>query len=117
MALKCADLGHLAAPWAVHQKWVAGLEEELFMQGDHEKQLLMPISPLMDRSKGGITKSQVRRTPRPLMCCTGTGIIGRHRSVVTVSNNPAGRWVVAHQSAYLSPDESISASCITSQFW
>ena len=59
MALKCADLGHLAAPWPVHQKWVAGLEEELFRQGDNEKQLLMPVSPLMDRSKGGITKSQV----------------------------------------------------------
>jgi hypothetical protein len=59
MALKCADLGHLAAPWAVHQRWVAGLEEELFRQGDNEKQLHMLISPLMDRSKGGITKSQV----------------------------------------------------------
>ena len=59
MALKCADLGHLAAPWPVHQKWVAGLEEELFKQGDTEKQLEMPISPLMDRSKDGITKSQV----------------------------------------------------------
>ncbi|DBA92091.1 hypothetical protein WJX77_006602 [Trebouxia sp. C0004] len=59
MALKCADLGHLAAPWAVHQRWVAGLEEELFRQGDNEKQLHMLVSPLMDRSKGGITKSQV----------------------------------------------------------
>jgi len=59
MALKCADLGHLAAPWAVHQRWVAGLEEELFRQGDSEKQLHMLVSPLMDRTKGGITKSQV----------------------------------------------------------
>lgn len=59
MALKCADLGHLAAPWAVHQKWVAALEEELFRQGDNEKQLQMLVSPLMDRTKGGITKSQV----------------------------------------------------------
>lgn len=58
MALKCADLGHLAASWAVHQKWVAGLEEELFRQGDLEQQLSLPISPLMDRAKGGITKSQ-----------------------------------------------------------
>ncbi|KAL3157196.1 putative 3',5'-cyclic phosphodiesterase pde-3 [Trebouxia sp. C0009 RCD-2024] len=59
MALKCADLGHLAAPWPVHQRWVGGLEEELFRQGDNEKQLQMPVSPLMDRFKGGITKSQV----------------------------------------------------------
>lgn len=62
MALKCADLGHLAASWGVHQKWVAGLEEELFRQGDLEQQLGLPISPLMDRSKGGITKSQASQT-------------------------------------------------------
>ena len=66
MALKCADLGHLAAPWAVHQNWVAGLEEELFRQGDNEKQAHMPVSPLMDRTKGGITKSQVSPTDRHL---------------------------------------------------
>ena len=58
MALKCADLGHLAASWGVHQKWVAGLEEELFRQGDLEREQSLPVSPLMDRAKGGITKSQ-----------------------------------------------------------
>lgn len=80
MALKCADLGHLAAPWAVHQRWVAGLEEELFRQGDNEKQLHMLVSPLMDRSKGGITKSQVsqveirctRQTSQCLHCSLST---------------------------------------------
>ena len=56
--MKCAYLGHLAASWGVHQKWVAGLEEELFRQDDLEQQLSLPISPLMDRAKGGITKSQ-----------------------------------------------------------
>lgn len=32
VALKCADLGNLAAPHAVHKRWVAQLEEEYFQQ-------------------------------------------------------------------------------------
>lgn len=113
VALKCADVGHLAAPWDVHLRWVSGLEEEFFrqvcvcarahtppcpfarrdvhplpahayaappplkcsycvyvlvcgcvcvstMQGDREKAAHLTVSPLMDRTKDGITKSQVR---------------------------------------------------------
>ena len=30
----------------------------MFLQGDNERALGQPISPLMDRSKGGVTKSQ-----------------------------------------------------------
>ena len=58
MGLKCADVGHLAAGWEVHKRWVACLEEELFLQGDQERALHVNVSPLMDRSKNGITKSQ-----------------------------------------------------------
>ena len=59
VGLKCADVGHLAAPWEVHHRWVSGLEEEFFRQGDREKSMHMMVSPLMDRCKDGITKSQV----------------------------------------------------------
>mmetsp|Transcript_34412 Transcript_34412/g.76444 ORF Transcript_34412/g.76444 Transcript_34412/m.76444 type:complete len:639 (+) Transcript_34412:160-2076(+) len=59
VCLKCADVGHLAAPWEVHHRWVSGLEEEFFRQGDKEKARHMMVSPLMDRCKDGITKSQV----------------------------------------------------------
>ncbi|GFR44852.1 hypothetical protein Agub_g6195 [Astrephomene gubernaculifera] len=59
VGLKCADVGHLAAPWEVHHRWVSGLEEEFFRQGDKEKTMHMMVSPLMDRCKDGITKSQV----------------------------------------------------------
>jgi len=58
MALKCADLGHLAAPWNVHTQFVKALEEEMFRQGDLEKSRGYPVSPLMDRDKDGIAKSQ-----------------------------------------------------------
>lgn len=60
MALKLSDLGHLAAPLAVHLRWVRGLEEEFFRQGDKEKACNLPVSPLFDRTKPGVTKSQVR---------------------------------------------------------
>jgi cAMP-specific phosphodiesterase 4 len=59
VALKCADLGHLAEARDVHARWVACLEEEFFRQGDREKASGLPVSPLFDRDKPGITKSQV----------------------------------------------------------
>jgi len=60
MALKCADLGHLALPWTSHLRWVKRLEEEFFAQGDQEKKLgMLEISFLMDRNKGGPSDSQV----------------------------------------------------------
>ena len=58
MAMKCADLGHLASAEGVHLKWVGLLEEEMFRQGDKEKARGYPVSPLMDRDKAGITRSQ-----------------------------------------------------------
>ena len=59
MALKWADLGHLASSLEVHLKWVRRLEEEMFRQGDQERVHNLPVSPLMDRQSGkGITKSQ-----------------------------------------------------------
>ncbi|KAG1666487.1 hypothetical protein FOA52_004869 [Chlamydomonas sp. UWO 241] len=60
LCLKCADLGHLASPQAVHKRWVLKLEEELFRQGDRERATFgVVLSPLMDREKNGITMSQV----------------------------------------------------------
>ena len=47
-------------------RWVGNLEEEFFRQGDEEKRLRLPVSPLLDRDKAGVTKSQVG------------GISGRH---------------------------------------
>jgi cAMP-specific phosphodiesterase 4 len=59
MSLKVADLGHICSPLAIHKNWVSALEEEMFRQGDAEKSLSVPVSPLCDRDKGGITQSQV----------------------------------------------------------
>mmetsp|Transcript_8480 Transcript_8480/g.25667 ORF Transcript_8480/g.25667 Transcript_8480/m.25667 type:complete len:957 (-) Transcript_8480:212-3082(-) len=58
VTLKVADLGHLTSSRAVHREWVRRLQEEMFRQGDAERAANLPVSPLMDRSKDGITKSQ-----------------------------------------------------------
>ncbi|GAX77392.1 hypothetical protein CEUSTIGMA_g4838.t1 [Chlamydomonas eustigma] len=58
MCLKMSDLGHLSSAPAVHVKWVQKLEAEFFIQGDKERSAGLPVSPLMERTKEGITKSQ-----------------------------------------------------------
>merc|ERR1719221_2076731 len=59
-AMKCSDLGHVALGWEDHLQWVHRLEEEFFRQGDLEKEAgLQPISFLMDRTKPGVSKTQV----------------------------------------------------------
>jgi hypothetical protein len=59
IALKAADLCNLCDPHYTHIRWVAALEEEFFLQGDAERQLGLPVTPLFDRSKPGVSKSQV----------------------------------------------------------
>ena len=49
LALKVADLGHLCESLDVHLQWVHRLEDEFFLQGDRERRLGLPISPLFDR--------------------------------------------------------------------
>ncbi len=43
----------------VYFRWLGVLEEEFFRQGDQERALGLPISPLFDRAKQGVSKSQV----------------------------------------------------------
>ena len=38
-----ADIGHLYAPQSVHIKWSERLEEEMWLQGDVEKQRNMKV--------------------------------------------------------------------------
>ena len=61
MALKCADVGHLALPTQTHKLWVERLQQEFFLQGDRERAMGMPVSALMDRNKASkVSSSQVR---------------------------------------------------------
>ena len=58
IAMKAADLGHCAVTNKLHRRWVAALEEEFFRQGDMEQSLSIEISPLMNRFKQGLMKTQ-----------------------------------------------------------
>ena len=49
LIIKCADIGHCTCTRSVHAQWVAALQEELFCQGDLERSMGMPLSPMADR--------------------------------------------------------------------
>lgn len=60
MIIKCADIGHVAAEWSSHVKWVNRLQEEMWRQGDQERKLGLSVSTFMDRqSQRGVSHSQV----------------------------------------------------------
>lgn len=60
MALKCADIGHLALPEKLHMLWVEKLQQEFFFQGDRERKAGMSVSALMERGKASkLSSSQV----------------------------------------------------------
>lgn len=58
IALKCADIGHSAKCFDIHQKWTALVSEEFFKQGDLEKENGLPVSMYCDRETTDLNKSQ-----------------------------------------------------------
>jgi hypothetical protein len=59
MMLKCADVSHPARELEVHEEWSRLIMEEFYSQGDQERQLGVPISPLCDRNDHNLAKSQI----------------------------------------------------------
>jgi len=70
-----SDLANCCRPWDIYKELVCTLEEEFFLQGDQERQLGLPIMPLMDREKDSLAASQfywIDKFVGPLMepfCC------------------------------------------------
>ena len=93
VALKCADVSHLAADPVLHHKWAVRLEEEMFRQGDLERAKNMAVSPLMDRhsSAGGITRTQAGALERQRLC-------ERHAQPAALGLTQQHRWHQAHTS-------------------
>ncbi|KAF5832352.1 hypothetical protein DUNSADRAFT_11762 [Dunaliella salina] len=90
VALKCADLGHVAETVDVHLKWVRRLEEEFFQQGDLEKASGLPVSPLFDRKHAGISKSQegfLNFVASPLFQALVTVLPDAHPLTTGIENN------------------------------
>ncbi|ORZ07574.1 hypothetical protein BCR42DRAFT_150286 [Absidia repens] len=57
--IKCADISNVARPFFHAAKWAELLVEEFACQGDLEKELGMPVSPLNDREKLVLEDSQI----------------------------------------------------------
>ena len=58
MGLKCADLGHSAKTFKLHETWSDKVCQEFFLQGDKERSLGIPISMFCDREGANKAKSQ-----------------------------------------------------------
>ena len=59
LILHCCDISHPAKLFDIHQRWTYLLMEEFFRQGDTEKSLGLPYSPLCDRNTTHIAESQI----------------------------------------------------------
>lgn len=57
--LHCADLSNPAKPLDLARKWALLVQEEMFLQGDKERDLDLPISMFMDRKKNTLNKCQI----------------------------------------------------------
>lgn len=101
-----ADLGHCMLPIEQHVKWVEALQEEMFRQGDREKELGLDVSPMMDRDKTGVNHpdSQVRRAG--LACeCAGSCVGMRLRPLPA---SPSPEIELLNEALILSTADTIS---------
>lgn len=58
-AVHTSDLGNPSKQLRLYRKWTEKLFEEFYQQGDKERNLGMTISPMMDRERPNMEKSQV----------------------------------------------------------
>lgn len=66
IALKCADLANPCRSWQHSRRWSEQICSEFYRQGDYERQLNLPITPIFNRYEASMAKIQ-------------TGEINRHR--------------------------------------
>ncbi|CAF3359598.1 unnamed protein product [Rotaria socialis] len=59
LILHSADISHPGKPWTMHHAWTELLMEEYFKQGEKEKELGLPCSPLCDRDNTLVAESQI----------------------------------------------------------
>ncbi|XP_061097056.1 cAMP-specific 3',5'-cyclic phosphodiesterase 4C-like [Conger conger] len=55
----CADLSNPTKPLQLYRQWTGRIMEELFSQGDRERERGMDISPMCDKHSASVEKSQV----------------------------------------------------------
>jgi len=94
--LHMADFGKNCSRWEYHVINVVALEEEFFQQGDRERELGLPISPMSDRSKDSLAVCQGAFLPKvvfplfePLMRVVNEEA---NRTLVANLENNQSRW-------------------------
>lgn len=55
---RASDIAHSAKPWGIHRRWSMRVVQEFHAQGDRERAMDLPISPLCDREHFELAKSQ-----------------------------------------------------------
>ena len=59
MAVKCADIGNVTKGKATALLWTERVVEEFFAQGDEERSLGLPVTPMLDRATANVAKQQL----------------------------------------------------------
>ncbi|TPP67046.1 cAMP-specific 3' 5'-cyclic phosphodiesterase 4D [Fasciola gigantica] len=57
--IHCSDLSNPTKPLALYRQWTKRIMEELFRQGDREREKGMELSPMCDRNTASEEKTQV----------------------------------------------------------
>ena len=60
IALKCADISNPCRNWNISRLWSYRACEEFYRQGDRERELELPITPICDRSNISVAKVSLR---------------------------------------------------------
>lgn len=58
IALKCADLGNPCRPWDLSKRWSEQICAEFYRQGDFERSLDLPVTPICNRYQASMAKIQ-----------------------------------------------------------
>ena len=56
IALKCADISNPCRTWNISRLWSYRACEEFYRQGDRERELNLPVTPLCDRNGISVAK-------------------------------------------------------------
>lgn len=68
IALKCADLANPCRSWQHSRRWAEQICSEFYRQGDYERQLNLPITPIFNRYEASMAKIQTGKSTSLFVC-------------------------------------------------
>eukprot|EP00931_Biecheleriopsis_adriatica_P056601 TRINITY_DN33541_c0_g1_i1.p1 TRINITY_DN33541_c0_g1~~TRINITY_DN33541_c0_g1_i1.p1 ORF type:complete len:705 (-),score=159.58 TRINITY_DN33541_c0_g1_i1:18-2132(-) len=109
---RAADISHAAKPWDLHEEWSKRITQEFHSQGDEEKRLGLPVSPLCEREGFNMAESQSGFLQ--FVCIPTFKQLARLQSVI--QNSSLNRAVSLMASPPLADTASVSAQVKASTF-